>query len=141
MAETCPRGGILRARVSKDEGGPDYAEGSRRLRSRAMIEGAYLYILRCADGSYYTGTARSGLERRVAEHNAGAFGGYTAQRRPVTLVFSQWFDRIIDAIAVERQVKGWSRAKKEALIRGDFESLPQLSKRRQSHASKDTDDD
>ena len=106
-----------------------------------MIEGAYLYILRCADGSYYTGTARSGLERRVAEHSAGIYGGYTAQRRPVTLVFSQWFDRITDAIAAERQVKGWSRAKKEALIRGDFESLPQLSKRRQPHASKDTDDD
>src|SRR5262245_47343403 len=142
MAEACPRGGILPARVSKDEGGPDYADrGSRRLRNPAMIEGAYLYILRCADGSYYTGTARSGLERRVAEHNAGAFGGYTAERRPVTLVFSQWFDRISDAIAAERQVKGWSRAKKEALIRGDFESLPQLSKRRQSHASKDTDDD
>ena len=77
-----------------------------------MIEGAYLYILRCADGSYYTGTARSGLERRVAEHNAGTYGGYTAQRRPVTLVFSQWFDRITDAIAAERQVKGWSSAKK-----------------------------
>ena len=104
-----------------------------------MVEGAYLYILCCADGSYYTGTARYGLERRVAEHNAGAFGGYTAQRRPVTLVFSQWFDRISDAIAAERQVKGWSRAKKEALIRGDFESLPRLSRRQQSHTSKDTD--
>src|SRR5262245_45395123 len=136
MAETCSRGRISRARVSKDGGGPDYAEGSRRLRRAAMADGAYLYILRCADGSYYTGTARSGLERRVAEHNAGAFGGYTAQRRPVTLVFSQWFDRITDAIAAERQVKGWARAKKEALIRGDFESLAQLSKRR-SPPSKD----
>jgi putative endonuclease len=91
-----------------------------------MNDGAHLYILRCADGSYYTGTARSGLERRVAEHNAGVYAGYTAERRPVTLVFSQWFDRITDAIAAERQVKGWSRAKKEALIRGDFESLPAL---------------
>ena len=54
-----------------------------------MTEGAYLYIVCCPDGSYYTGTARSGLEQRVAEHNAGAYGGYTAQRRPVTLVFSQ----------------------------------------------------
>ena len=70
--------------------------------SHAMIEGAYLYILRCADDSYYTGTAGSGLEQRVAEHNAGTYGGYTAQRRPVTLVFSQWFDRITDAIAAER---------------------------------------
>jgi GIY-YIG catalytic domain len=48
-----------------------------------MSEGAYLYILRCADDSYYTGTARSGLEQRVAEHNVGTYGGYTAQRRPV----------------------------------------------------------
>jgi putative endonuclease len=100
-----------------------------------MTDGAYPYIVRCADGSYYTGTARSGLERRVAEHNAGVYGGYTAERRPVTLVFSQWFDRITDAIAAERKVKGWSRAKKEALIRGDFESLSQLAKRRRKHPS------
>ena len=99
-----------------------------------MESGAYLYILLCADGSYYIGTARMGLEMRVAEHNSGLYGGYTAQRRPVTLVFSQWFDRITDAIAVERQVKGWSRAKKEALIRGEFERLRELSKRRKPTA-------
>jgi putative endonuclease len=96
------------------------------------VDGAYLYILRCADGSYYTGTARGGLERRIAEHNAGTFGGYTAQRRPVTLVYSEWFERITDAIAAERQVKGWSRAKKEASMRGDFARLSELSKRRAS---------
>jgi putative endonuclease len=101
-----------------------------------MIGGAHLYIVRCADGSYYTGTARAGLEQRVAEHNAGTYGGYTAERRPVTLVFSQWFDRITDAIAAERQVKGWSRAKKEALIRGEFWRLPGLSKRRRSSSEK-----
>jgi putative endonuclease len=95
-----------------------------------MSDGAYLYILRCSDGKYYAGTARSGLDERVAQHNAGTFDGYTARRRPVTLVFSQWFDRITDAIAAERQVKGWSRAKKEALIRGDFEQLRVLSKRK-----------
>src|SRR6516162_57008 len=88
-----------------------------------MFDGAYVYILRCADGSYYTGTARQGLEQRVAEHNAGHYGGYTATRRPVELVFSQWFERITDAIAAERQIKGWSRAKKEALIRGDFVAM------------------
>jgi len=95
-----------------------------------MFSGAYLYILLCADGSYYVGTARQGLERRIAEHNAGYFGGYTARRRPVTLVFSEWFERIDDAIAAERQVKGWSRAKKEALIHGDFSRLQDLAKRR-----------
>jgi putative endonuclease len=95
-----------------------------------MSEGAFLYIVRCSDNSYYTGTARSGLEQRIAEHNAGTYDGYTAQRRPVTLVFSQWFDRIIDAIAAERQVKGWSRAKKEALIEGDFHQLRMLASRK-----------
>ncbi len=76
-----------------------------------MTEGAYLYILKCADGSYYAGTARATLEQRVAEHNAGHYDGYTATRRPVTLLFSQWFGRIADAIAAERQIKGWSRAR------------------------------
>jgi putative endonuclease len=92
-----------------------------------MSDGAHFYILRCADGSYYCGTARQGLELRVAEHNAGAFGGYTSSRRLVVLVYSEWFERITDAIAAERQIKGWSRAKKEALIRGDFGALPELS--------------
>src|SRR5262247_482168 len=99
-----------------------------------MTSGAWLYILRCPDGSYYVGTTRTTLEYRLAEHNSAHYGGYTAKRLPVTLVYSQWFDRITDAIAAERQVKGWSRAKKEALIRGDFESLPQLSKRRSKDA-------
>jgi len=94
-----------------------------------MSDGAYLYVLRCADGSYYCGTALQVLELRVPEHKSGAFVGYTATRRPVTLAYSQWFERITDAIAAERQVKGWSRAKKEALIRGDFEALRGLSKR------------
>jgi putative endonuclease len=90
---------------------------------------AYLYILRCADGSYYVGTSRGSLERRIAEHHAGAFDGYTARRRPVTLVFHQQFERVEDAVSAERQVKGWRREKKEALIRGDFAALPSLSRR------------
>jgi len=89
-----------------------------------------MYILLCSDGSYYTGTARVGLEARVAAHNAGTYDGYTKTRRPVTSMFSEWFEQITDAIAAERQVKGWSRAKKEALIRGDFGRLRELSKRR-----------
>jgi predicted GIY-YIG superfamily endonuclease len=91
--------------------------------------GAYLYILRCADGSYYVGTTVSGLEFRLAEHQAGAFGGYTARRRPVQLLFHQHFERLEDAAAAEQQVKGWRRDKKEALIRGDFALLPSLSRR------------
>jgi putative endonuclease len=99
-----------------------------------MPEGAWLYILKCADGSYYTGTARTTLEQRLAEHNSGHFDGYTATRRPVALVYSQWFDRITDAIAAGRQVKGWSRAKKEALIRDDFEALKVLARRKRPTA-------
>jgi putative endonuclease len=90
---------------------------------------AWLYVLRCSDGAYYVGTTRGSLDRRVAEHQAGTFDGYTARRRPVTLVYHQNFQRITDAIEAERQVKGWRREKKEALIRGDFALLPALSRR------------
>ena len=90
---------------------------------------AFVYILRCRGGSYYVGSTRADLERRVAEHNAGAHGGYTARRRPVELVFHQEFDRVTDAVAAERQIKGWSRAKKEALMCGDFPLLRRLAKR------------
>ena len=98
---------------------------------------AFVYILRCSDGLYYVGSTRATLERRVNEHNAGTYGGFTKSRRPVVLVFHQEFDRITDAVAAERQIKGWSRAKKEALIRGDFRALPALSrgKARQPHPS------
>jgi putative endonuclease len=88
---------------------------------------AIVYILLCADGSYYVGITRASLDQRIAQHQAGTFGGYTARRRPVRLVFHQEFQRITDAIAAERQVKGWRRAKKEALIRGDFEALQKLA--------------
>jgi putative endonuclease len=93
--------------------------------------GAYVYMLRCADGSYYVGSATgSDLSKRVAEHETGAYRGYTFPRRPVQLAWSEYFDRITDAIAVERQIKGWSRAKKEALIGGDWESLKIFASRR-----------
>ena len=88
---------------------------------------AAVYMLRCSDGSYYVGSARVSLEDRVNRHNAGSYGGYTLKRRPVTLVWHEFFDRITDAIAAERQLKGWSRAKKEALIRGDFDLIRELA--------------
>jgi len=88
-----------------------------------------VYILRCRDGSYYTGLTKQTIEARVWEHNAGVYDGYTAKRLPVELVFTETYDRIIDAIARERQIKGWSRRKKEALIALDYEALPGLSKR------------
>lgn len=90
---------------------------------------ATVYILRCSNGSYYTGITRKDLESRVSEHQQGLYDSYTARYRPVTLVFNRAFDRITDAIACERQIKGWRREKKEALIRGDFDLLPELSAR------------
>jgi predicted GIY-YIG superfamily endonuclease len=90
-------------------------------------ESFWVYILRCADGSYYTGRTRN-LSRRVAEHDAGAVGGYTHSRRPVILVYSQEFATAYQANEAEQQIKGWSRAKKGALIAGDFDLLKHLSR-------------
>ena len=92
--------------------------------------GAYVYILKCADGAFYVGSTRGSLDTRVNEHNVGRYGGFTATRRPVSLAYSEYFDRITDAIAAERKLKGWSRAKKIALMNGDFEKLSVLSRNR-----------
>lgn len=93
--------------------------------------GIFVYLLKCSDGSYYVGSATGDdLAPRIAQHDCGAFGGYTASRRPVQLMWSQYFDRIVDGIAAERQIKGWSRAKKEALIGSDWAALRRLSRRR-----------
>jgi putative endonuclease len=93
--------------------------------------GVYVYMLRCADNSFYVGSATGGdLSPRIDQHNAGSYRGYTFTRRPVVLVWSEYFDRITDGIAAERQIKGWSRAKKEALIRSDWEEVSRLSRRR-----------
>lgn len=91
---------------------------------------AYVYILRCADGSYYVGSTRTALELRIGQHNAGVYEGYTKRRRPVVLVWSEEFQQITDAIAFERRLKGWSRAKKEALIAGRHDLLPRLARGR-----------
>ena len=87
----------------------------------------FVYIVKCSDESYYTGVT-SNLEQRINEHNYGIFKGYTSKRLPVTLVFSNRFSDVREAIRAEKQIKGWSRAKKEALIEGDFEKLVKLSK-------------
>ncbi len=91
---------------------------------------AFVYMLRCSDGSYYVGSARGSLETRVNQHNAGTFGGYTSSRRPVVLVYAQDFAHITEAIEAERKLKGWSRVKKEALMADDFEALKALSRSR-----------
>jgi putative endonuclease len=96
---------------------------------RKMRNG-FVYILECADGSYYVGSHRgTDLQDRVNDHNQGVFPkSYTHRRRPVKLLWNEWFESFEDMIACERQIKGWSRLKKEALIRGDYSDLPQLSK-------------
>src|SRR3972149_4285984 len=87
----------------------------------------YVYILRCADGSYYTGHTDD-LTTRLAAHRIGTFRGYTNSRRPVRLVFQQQFGSRDEAFAAERQIKRWTRRKKEALIRGDWALLERLSR-------------
>ena len=93
----------------------------------------YVYMLRCSDGSYYVGHTND-LEQRLAAHERGAIEGYTLSRRPVELVFSDQFSTRQEAFHRERQIKGWSRAKKEALIKGDWDGLVELSNRSSGQA-------
>ncbi len=91
---------------------------------------AYVYILKCSDGSYYTGTARN-LELRISQHMQGFGSRYASSRLPVELVYAYECDSYGEALTHERQIKGWSQRKKEAMIRGDYSALVQLSKNRQ----------
>ncbi|MBP9211715.1 MAG: GIY-YIG nuclease family protein [Bacteroidetes bacterium] len=101
----------------------------------SIIKRYWVYILLCSDGSYYTGMT-SDLENRMIEHYHGRYPGYTSTRRPVTLVFSEEFSDASLAAAFERQVKGWSRAKKESLIRRDMSMLHILAEcKNSSHSS------
>ena len=89
----------------------------------------FTYIVKCSDDSYYTGYTDD-VEARVQDHNNGVYpDAYTRKRRPVKLVFSYRFPDAQSAKEFERQIKGWRREKKEALIRGDWDKLPKLSKR------------
>jgi putative endonuclease len=90
---------------------------------------AWTYLLRCADGSYYAGSTQN-LELRVWQHSTGQGAKYTSTRLPIELVFAAEFERIADAYAFEKKIQGWSRAKREALIAGEFNQLPELSKKR-----------
>ena len=88
----------------------------------------HTYILQCSDGSYYFGHTED-VATRLMLHNAGKGANYTARRRPVTLVYSDSFPSKPQAIAREKQLKKWSRAKKKALINGDLDRLHRLAKR------------
>ncbi|MDP8079641.1 GIY-YIG nuclease family protein [Phocoenobacter skyensis] len=91
----------------------------------------YMYILRCADGSFYTGSTRN-LEARIWEHQNGEGANYTKKRLPIKLVYCEEYDRIDDAFFREKQVQGWNRQKKIALINGEFDQLPTLSKQKRT---------
>ena len=90
---------------------------------------SYVYILKCVDDTYYTGVT-SNLNERLFEHKSGAhLDSYTYKRRPVELKFYVAFTDINIAIESEKQIKKWSRAKKEALINNEFDKLPNLAKK------------
>jgi len=90
----------------------------------------FVYILLCNDNSYYTGITNN-LERRIQEHENGSDpSSYTCKRLPVKLVFHEPFPDVNQAIAFEKQIKGWKRSKKEAIINGDWHLLPELSLRK-----------
>jgi putative endonuclease len=87
----------------------------------------HMYILECNDKSYYTGSTKE-LEKRIWEHQNGLGANSTTKRLPVKLVYCEWYERIDDAFYRKKQVQGWGRKKKEALINGEFNKLPELSK-------------
>jgi len=89
---------------------------------------AIVCILECADNLYYVGITRRSVDERIGEHNSGRIDGYTKSRLPVKLVHSEEFAVIAQAVTRERQLKGWTCAKKAALIAGDFGKLAELSK-------------
>src|SRR5215218_776354 len=89
----------------------------------------FVYVLRCSDGSLYVGRTQD-IASRVEVHNAGRGASWTASRRPVTLVYQEYFPSELLAVRREAQLKGWTHAKKEALIAGNIELLRSLSKSR-----------
>lgn len=120
--------------VSKENGGlrtglskPVVSSSNPDERKQGHPMSFWVYLLRCADGSYYVGHTDH-LEKRMAEHTMGTIPGYTLSRRPVTLAFSEEFPTREEALERERQIKRWNRSKKEALIRSDWVELSRLAK-------------
>ena len=89
---------------------------------------AWMYILQCSDGSYYVGSTRN-LDLRFLQHQSGKGSKYTSGRLPVELVYCEEYERVSDAFYREKQVQGWTRRKREALINGKPELLPVLAKK------------
>ncbi len=88
----------------------------------------FMYILCCSNGTYYTGSTKN-LERRLAQHQAGEGANHTRKYAPVELVYYEEFDRIDHAFYREKQIQGWSKKKKEALINGQLDVIPKLAKK------------
>ncbi|MEX2648243.1 MAG: GIY-YIG nuclease family protein [Alphaproteobacteria bacterium] len=88
----------------------------------------WVYMLRCADSSFYVGHTDD-LESRVAQHQSGSIPGWTERRRPVDLVHAAEFPTRVEALSAGRQIRGWRRAKKEALIAGDWAAISALGRR------------
>jgi putative endonuclease len=98
------------------------------------MQGAYVYLLECADQSLYCGSTRKELDERLSEHQNGLFEkSYTHRRRPINLLWSEHFTNITDAIECERRIKGWSRLKKLAMVRGDWREVSRLSVAHEKH--------
>ena len=89
---------------------------------------AWMYMLRCNDGTFYVGSTRD-LHTRLNLHSEGNGAAYTRRRLPVTLVYATEFENVADAFAMEKRVQGWSHAKRQALIDGDWDEIRRLSKK------------
>jgi putative endonuclease len=96
---------------------------------KTRIDMAWMYILKCADDSYYVGSTKN-LDLRMIQHQSGKGSRYTSGRLPVELVYGEEYGRVTDAYAREKQVQNWGRAKREALINGNVELLPPLAKKK-----------
>jgi tRNA/rRNA methyltransferase len=104
------------------------------MRSEYVKMAFYVYMLHCSDGCYYIGHTDN-LEQRLSAHQSGLIPGYTSRRRPVTLIWHDTFSSRDEAFQCERQIKGWSRSKKEALARGDWAELRRLASTHPSTSS------
>ena len=113
-------------------------ERSRRERNCEVKMKGYVYILRCANGSYYTGSTTD-LEKRIWQHQNGEGANFTKAHLPIELVYVEEFPRIDEAFCREKQIQGWSRKKKEALINGDFDELQKLAKSKGASTGSATD--
>jgi predicted GIY-YIG superfamily endonuclease len=112
----------------------EYAPEQNRRVHKKGYKMFWVYILRCADGSYYTGHTDN-LKMRIGQHQAGECAGYTVTRLPLEFVWSQEFLTREEALSAERQIKGWSRKKKEAMIQGDWVEVSRLAQSKSIHPS------